>query len=194
MTHQLENDNVSLIPMTERNYHYLVEIIKEKDLLKYSPSDVSTEEKIEEYFEVALRNKNNKTAIPYLIYDKKSDRYAGSTRYGLINWKNKTLHIGWTWLGENFRGTGLNTHIKYLMLRYAFEELKFEKVEFRIDERNLRSRKAVEKLGAKLEGILRKDTFMPDGFRRNSCCYGIIKEEWREMKTKLEQRLSGSTQ
>ena len=72
--------------------------------------------------------------------------------------------------------------MKLLMLDYAFETLEFDKVEFRIDERNMKSRKAVEKLGATLEGILRKDTLMIDGFKRSTCCYGILKEEWLNIK------------
>jgi RimJ/RimL family protein N-acetyltransferase len=68
------------------------------------------------------------------------------------------------------------------MLQYAFETLEFEKVEFRIDERNGRSRKAVENIGGTLEGILRSDTVMIDGFRRNTCCYGILKSEWQDIK------------
>ena len=68
------------------------------------------------------------------------------------------------------------------MLQYVFEVLEFDKVEFRIDERNIRSRKAVEKLGATLEGILRKDTLMQDGFKRSTCCYGILKQEWPKIK------------
>ena len=68
--------------------------------------------------------------------------------------------------------------MKLLMLNYAFDEMDFEKVEFRIDERNTRSRKAVEKLGAKLEGILRKNVYLLDGYKRNTCCYGILREEW----------------
>jgi len=69
-----------------------------------------------------------------------------------------------------------------LMLSYAFEKMNFEKVEFRIDERNIRSRKAVEKLGASLEGILRKNVITKSDFRRSSCCYGILKEEWNDIK------------
>ena len=80
--------------------------------------------------------------------------------------------------------------MKYLMLEYTFETLDFEKVEFRIDERNMRSRRAVEKLGAQLEGILRKDTLMKDGYRRNTCCYGILKTEWPEIKKLLLNLIS----
>jgi RimJ/RimL family protein N-acetyltransferase len=72
--------------------------------------------------------------------------------------------------------------MKFLMLQYAFETLEFEKVEFRIDERNGRSRKAVQNIGGTLEGILRSDTLMNDGFRRNTCCYGILKSEWQSIK------------
>ena len=75
--------------------------------------------------------------------------------------------------------------MKYLMLTYAFETLDFEKVEFRIDERNKKSRKAVEKLSATLEGVLRKDTLMNDGFRRSTCCYGILKKEWPTIKSTI---------
>ena len=93
------------------------------------------------------------------------------------------MHIGWTWIGENFQGSGLNKQMKFLMLQYAFEALNFDKVEFRVDERNMKSRKAVEKIGGTLEGLLRKDTLMLDGFKRSTCCYGILKEEWPEIKS-----------
>ena len=75
--------------------------------------------------------------------------------------------------------------MKFLMLQYAFETLAFDKVEFRIDERNTASRKAVEKIGATLEGILRKDTLMLDDFKRSTCCYGILKEEWPHIKSTI---------
>jgi len=182
-TPTLENERVKLSPLTLDNYHNLISIAQEKDLIYYSPSDISTTEKLKSYVEVALDGFQNETVIPFIIFDKLKLKYAGSTRYGLINWKNKVLHIGWTWIGHEFQGSGLNMHMKFLMLQYAFETLEFEKVEFRIDDRNQKSRKAVEKLGATLEGILRKDTLMNEGYRRNTCCYGILKEEWPTIKT-----------
>lgn len=178
----LENERVILSPLTLDNYHHLIPIALEKDLVYYSPSDISTSEKLRDYTKVALEGFQNKTAMPFIIYDKQKKQYAGSTRFGLINWKNKLAHIGWTWIGHDFQGSGLNKHMKFLMLQYAFETLEFEKVEFRIDERNQKSRKAVEKLGATLEGILRKDTLMKDSFRRSTSCYGILKDEWSTIK------------
>ena len=164
------------------NYKNLEAIAQEKDLIFYSPSNISTPEKLRDYVQVAVDGYYHKTTIPFIIYDKEKQAYAGSTRFGLINWNNKVLHIGWTWIGHQFQGTGLNANIKFLMLQYAFETLDFEKVEFRIDERNNKSRRAVEKLDATLEGILRKDTLMKDGFRRSTCCYGILKAEWPNIK------------
>lgn len=178
----LENDVVRLSLLDLSNYKQLSEIANEKDLLQYSPSDISTSAALKDYVQFAMDGYSEKTDIPFIVFDKTKNAYAGSTRFGLINWHHKVLHIGWTWIGAEFQGTGLNKNMKFLMLHYAFEILEFEKVEFRIDERNIRSRKAVEKLGATLEGTLRSDTVMSNGFRRSTCCYGILKEEWDKIK------------
>jgi RimJ/RimL family protein N-acetyltransferase len=178
----LENNRVKLSILGLRNYNHLSSIAKEENLIQFSPSKIDTSEDLKAYVQTAVDAYYNKTAIPFIIFDKAKKAYAGCTRFGFINYKNKVLHIGWTWLGCEFQGTGLNTNVKFLMLQYAFEFLQFDKVEFRIDARNVVSRKAVEKLGAKLEGILRKDTLMLNGFKRSTCCYGILKEEWTDIK------------
>jgi RimJ/RimL family protein N-acetyltransferase len=178
----LENNRVKLSLLDLNNYEHLIPIANQDKLIQYSPSKISTQEDLKAYVQTAVDGYYHKTIIPFIIFDKQTQTYAGSTRFGLINWKNKVLHIGWTWIGKQFQGTGLNTNMKFLMLQYAFETLEFDKVEFRIDERNKASRKAVEKLGATLEGILRKDTLMLDGFKRSTCCYGILKEEWPEIR------------
>ena len=102
-----------------------------------------------------------------------------------INWRYSILEIGATWIGRSFHGTGLNMNMKFLMLQHAFETMNFEKVEFRVDERNIASRKAVEKIGGTYEGLLRRNVVLIDGFRRNTCCYGILKEEWEVLKTSV---------
>ena len=179
----LENDRVKLSLLDLSNYENLIYIADQDNLIQYSPSDISTPEKLKAYVQTAVDGYYHKTIIPFIVFDKQTQAYAGSTRFGLINWKNKLLHIGWTWIGKEFHGSGLNKHMKFLMLQYAFETLEFDKVEFRIDERNMASRKAVEKLNAKLEGVLRKDTLMLNGFKRSTCCYGILKEEWQKFKS-----------
>ncbi|WP_308991987.1 GNAT family protein [Mariniflexile litorale] len=181
----LENHRIKLSLLDLSNYKQLADISQQPNLLQYSPSKINTPDDFKVYVLDAVDAYYHKTAIPFIVFDKQTTRYAGCTRFGLINWKNKVLHIGWTWIGTQFQGTGLNKHMKFLMIQYAFEILKFDKIEFRVDERNIRSRKAVEKLGAKLEGILRKDTLMLDGFKRSTCCYGILNEEWDVIKQKV---------
>lgn len=177
-TPTLENDFVKLTPLTLGNYHLLLPIASQAKLVQYSPSDIASAEALRRYVEEAIVKERNLSAMPFIIYDKKKTIYAGSTRFMEMDFKNKVLHIGSTWIGREFHGTGLNGQVKLLMLNYAFNELYFEKVEFRIDERNVPSRRAVEKLGAKLEGVLRKNVYLMDGYKRNTCCYGILKEEW----------------
>ena len=178
----LENDYVELSPLTLDNYEYLYAIAEQKKLVRFSPSDIETPSTSKIYVQLALKQQKEKITVPFIIFDKKKKRYAGSTRYMNINVKNKVLEIGSTWIGEEFHGSGLNHQMKLLMLNHAFDEMGFEKVAFRIDERNIRSRKAIEKIGGVLEGIFRKDVYLLDGYKRNSCYYAVLKEEWKEIK------------
>lgn len=174
----LENRIVSLLPLQASHWEELWPVAQGLDLYKYGSTDISTPQKLKDYIQTALQEYREGKAIPFVIYDKARCTIIGSTRFGNIDEQNKVLHIGWTWISVESQGTGINKEIKHLMLDQAFGNMDFEKVEFRIDERNIRSRKAVEKLGARLEGILRRNVIVKDGFRRNSCCYGILREEW----------------
>lgn len=184
----LENDIVKLSLLDLSNYKHLIAIVKQDKLIQYSPSDIATPKTLKEYIAKAVDGYYHKTTIPFIIIDKRTNAYAGSSRFMNIDWDNKVLEIGATWIGKEFQGTGLNMNMKFLMLQYTFETLNFEKVEFRIDERNTRSRKAVEKIGATLEGVLRKNVYMLDGFKRDTCCYGILNEEWANLKTTIFER------
>jgi RimJ/RimL family protein N-acetyltransferase len=186
----LSNGRAKLLSLEPHHYRDLLPLSKQVDLYKYGPSDISTPKKLKSYLEVAFRLKEDGLALPFIVFDKKFNAFAGSTRFGHIDKRNKVVHIGWSWLGEDFRGSGLNQHIKYLMLQYAFEKMSYKKVEFRIDERNMASRKAVEKIGAQLEGILRSNVITKTGYRRNSCCYGILLSEWEELKKTVFKGIS----
>jgi len=178
----LQNKRAKLLYLEAHHYRDLLPISKDVDLYSFGPSDISSPKKLRAYLKEAIRLREIGSALPFIIFDKAQNRFAGSTRFGHIDKKNKVVHIGWTWLGANFRGSGLNAHIKFLMLQYAFEKLEYEKVEFRIDERNIASRKAVEKIGGVLEGVLRSQIITKNGIRRNSCCYGILRSEWPKIK------------
>jgi len=178
----LENDFVALYPLQKEDINKLEVIALEDNLTQYSPSFITSKEELYAFINNALASREKLTAIPFAIFDKAKEQFVGSTRFGNINTLNKVLHIGWTWISKSVQGTGVNKQMKFLMLQYAFEILEYEKVEFRVDERNIRSRIAVERIGGVLEGTLRKDTLMKDGFRRSTCCYGILKSEWSKTK------------
>ena len=125
------------------------------------------------------------------MFDKKSQKYAGSTRFYDIQLAYKTVQLGYTWYGSAFRGTGLNKHCKFLLLQFAFETLGLERVEFRADNNNERSIAAMKSIGCKVEGVLRSHMPMANNqVRRDSIVLSILKNEWfEEVKENLKQKL-----
>jgi len=182
----LENEFVRLEPLKMSHLDFLVPIAEQTpDLLKFSPSPFGDRAALQDYIQIALDEKSNLNRHPFVIFDKQKDKYAGSTSFADISAKNQRLEIGWTWIGKDFQGTGLNKNCKFLMLRYAFEILAFERVEFKADSRNLQSRRAIEKIGATYEGELRSHTLMNDGYRRHTVYYSILKDEWQAVKQNI---------
>ena len=118
-----------------------------------------------------------------------SGRVAGATRYLNMAPEHRGLEIGGTWYGADFQRTAVNTECKYLLLEYAFETLGCIRVQLKTDERNLRSQRAIERIGAKYEGILRNHMILPDGGYRDSVFYSIIDSEWPGVKKSLEEKL-----
>jgi RimJ/RimL family protein N-acetyltransferase len=182
----LENERSRLEPLTEAHFDALLPIaLAQPDLLRYSPSAFGTEESLKAYFGNALVARALEERYPFAIFDKQSGKYAGSTSFGNVADTHKRLEIGWTWIDADLQRSGLNRNNKFLMLRYGFETLGFERIEFRADSRNENSRRAMEALGASLEGELRSHTIMPDGFRRNTVFYSILKAEWAGIKQSI---------
>jgi N-acetyltransferase len=127
--------------------------------------------------------------IPFTTVDKTSGRAIGMTTFMNIKLENLKVEIGSTWLAQSFQGTAINPEAKLLMLGYAFESLGCNAVELRTHEKNLQSRAAIEKLGAKLDGILRNDMVMANGTIRNTAVYSITKDEWPSVRVALLNRL-----
>ncbi|MCU0421575.1 MAG: GNAT family N-acetyltransferase [Bacteroidia bacterium] len=187
----LENERVKLTPLTESDYHNLLPFaLHEPDIWRYSLIQAGSPEKLKIYIEKAISDRKNKYAYPFLVFDKLTKAYAGSTRFYDIQIDNLALQLGFTWYGKTFQGTGLNKHCKYLLLAFAFEELGFMRVEFRADEDNKRSIAAMKSIGCKTDGILRSNAFKPDGTRRNSIVLSILEDEWTsEVKKQLFLKL-----
>jgi RimJ/RimL family protein N-acetyltransferase len=130
------------------------------------------------------------TDLPFVAVHLESGRVAGATRYLDMRPAHRGLEIGGTWYGLEFQRTAVNTECKYLLLQYAFESLNCIRVQFKADQRNERSLRAIERIGAKREGILRNHMVLPDGRFRNSVYYSILDSEWPMVKVKLEDKLS----
>jgi RimJ/RimL family protein N-acetyltransferase len=129
------------------------------------------------------------TDLPFVAVHLESGRVAGATRYLDMRPAHRGLEIGGTWYGLEFQRTAVNTECKYLLLQYAFESLGCIRVQFKADQRNERSLRAIERIGAKREGILRNHMVLPDGRFRNSVYYSILDSEWPMVKVKLEEKL-----
>lgn len=186
----LEDMRTRLEPLEDKHFDLLLPIaLGEPDLLKYSPSPFGSREKFQQYFHLAYNQRAAEKRYAFAIFDKLKGKYAGSTSMGEIFNEHLRLQLGWTWMGSEFRGSGLNRHCKFLLLRYIFETLNFERVEFFTDSRNERSKKAITGIGGKLEGELRSHMLLPDGHRRNTLIYGMLKAEWRENKVLLLQKM-----
>ncbi|MDN3674060.1 GNAT family protein [Flavobacterium branchiarum] len=188
----LEDDLVLLRPLQKTDVDNLLEIsLNEPETWEYSLIRANGKENLENYIDIALKARDNKVEFPFIVFDKKSGKYAGSTRFYDMNISFKTLQLGYTWYGSAFRGTGLNKHCKYLLLQYAFETLGMDRVEFRADNNNQRSVAAMKSIGCRVEGVLRNHmpTFGSE-VRRDTIILSILREEWfSEVKDNLKQKL-----
>jgi len=189
---RLENARVLLRELTEQDVQHLVTFsLNEPENWTYGLENAAGEENLRAYIANALDGKRSGQSYPFIIFDKHTQTFAGSTRYYQINPKHKRLAIGYTWLGNKYKRTGLNIHIKYLMLEYAFEILHMERVEFMADVMNENSILSILALGATKEGIMRSHAEKPDGHRRDTAVFSILKKEWLEhVKPSLLQKIS----
>ncbi|HRG53675.1 MAG TPA: GNAT family protein [Bacteroidia bacterium] len=188
----LEDDVVLLRPLKKEDIallsHYSVD---EPELWWASPSIIAGEENFKKHLEEALKFKEEKKEYPFIVYDKRTKEYAGSTRFYDIQLLNQSLQLGYTWYGKKFQATGLNKHCKFLLLSFAFEQMNMERVEFRAHSKNERSIAAMKSIGCVEEGILRKMTPMQGGRgRRDTIVLSILKEEWESgVKENLRKKL-----
>ncbi|MEO8675096.1 MAG: GNAT family protein [Casimicrobiaceae bacterium] len=142
------------------------------------------------YVDTALKELDAGASLPFVTFDRASGKAVGSTRFMNIEAPHRRLEIGTTWIGKSFQRTAINTEAKYLMLRHAFETLKCIAVDLRTHEKNVQSRAAIERLGARLDGLLRNHRILPDGSLRNTATYSIVEAEWPAVKARLEARLA----
>lgn len=187
----LEDDTVILRPLRVEDYDHLLHFsIEEPEIWKFSLVPASSPQKMEHYIRIAIDARAAGKEYPFIVWDKRSNQYAGSTRFYDIQLDNKMLQLGYTWYGKDFQGTGLNKHCKFLLLSFAFETLGMERVEFRADNDNARSIRAMKGIGCTVEGVLRSNGYKYDGQRRDSIVLSILKNEWfNTVKAALQKKL-----
>jgi RimJ/RimL family protein N-acetyltransferase len=182
----LKGKRVELIPMEISHAEQLFEAGNYADIWTYMSVKIREKEDMEKVVLSALAAKEQGTEFPFVVVDLETNRVIGSTRLLNISKQNKNAEIGWTWYTPSVWRTRVNTECKYLLLQYCFEALDMIRVQFKTDGRNERSQKAILRLGAVQEGILRKDRIVADGYIRDSVVFSILKEEWPSVKQRLE--------
>lgn len=174
---------VRLEPMTESHIPALAEIGVGQTFWGFMLyGDINSVDDMKNWVQDILARAETGTDLPFVAIHLASGRVAGATRYLNIMPKDRGLEIGGTWYGTDFQRSAVNTECKYLLLQHAFETLKCIRVQLKTDSRNERSQKAIERIGAAKEGVLRNHMILPDGRFRNSVFYSVLDTEWPGVK------------
>lgn len=175
----LENERVLLRPIQENDFDNLLTFsLNEPEIWKYGLVTAAGKENLKNYITTAVKNLNDKKEYPFIVFDKKANSYAGSSRFYDIQQPWLTSQLGYTWYGAAFQRTGLNRHCKLLLLTYVFETWRLERLEFRADANNAPSIAAMKAIGCVEEGIFRNHMPTASGGRRDSIILSILKTEW----------------
>ena len=175
----LENERVLLRPLQVSDGSLLGHYVNEEpDLWQYSLAAINNNADLENYIQMVIEARENKTSYAFIVFDKLLNTYVGCTRFYDIQLNFQTTQIGYTWYSKKCWGTKLNENCKFLLLQLAFDQIGFERVEFRADNNNKRSIAAMQKIGCTVEGVLRNHLPMPNGKRRDSIVLSILKEQW----------------
>jgi N-acetyltransferase len=190
----LERGPVRLRPLAAEDAPLLIEAARDGELWSLGFTTIGGPDTMARWVDLALAARAEGRALPFVVEHPPSGRVIGSTRYLNVDLANHRLEIGNTWYAASHQRSQVNTTCKILLLAHAFERLRAVAVEFRTDERNVRSRQAILDLGAHHDGVLRHHMIMPDGWLRNTYVFSILREEWPGVRDRLEARLARHAQ
>lgn len=186
----IEGQIVRLISLNESHLIELELLAKDKRIWEFYPFDGTVSNRFYGFYNLTLKERENGTRFPFVIFHKEDNIIIGSTSYLDIQQQHRKLEIGATWLHPDYWATDVNLECKLLLLTHCFEELKTVRVQLKTDENNLRSRKAIEKIGGQFEGVLRNEMIRYNNTKRDSAFYSIIDEEWIAKKQNLKELLN----
>jgi RimJ/RimL family protein N-acetyltransferase len=181
----LEGRIVRLEPLRRDHLDGLAEVAFEPALWQYTLARPVDAAGLEAWIGAALANAEAGIEVPFATIDRATERAIGSTRYLNIVPEHRRFEIGWTWLATSAQRTGANREAKLLQLTHAFEGLGANRVEFKTDSLNDKSRTALLGIGASFEGIFRNHMVMPDGRLRHSAYYSVTREDWPTVRSRL---------
>lgn len=185
----LEDNLIILEPLTADHIKAMRLLSNEPDIWTWYTEDLTNPDDLEKWMTSRLEESKHGEKMSYAVILKESGKVIGASSFGHIDWTEKCIEIGWTWLGKEYIGAGINKHMKFLMLKHAFETMGIQRLELRTDETNARSRRAMEKIGAKYDGVLRYHRSTQGNRRRNTVIYSIIEPEWPEVKSSIFSEL-----
>ncbi|MEC1969980.1 GNAT family protein [Bacillus cereus] len=160
-----------------------------RDIWAYLISKMDSVQDMQQYVQKAIKGYGRGTQIPFIVVDQQSNKIVGSTRLYNISVEDKTVELGQTWYHPSVQRTSINTECKYMLLQCAFEKLHMLRVQIKTDARNEKAQRAIERLGAVKEGVLRNERKLPNGYVRDAVVYSIISSEWPGVKEQLLEKL-----
>ncbi|HYK73141.1 MAG TPA: GNAT family protein [Pseudoneobacillus sp.] len=186
---ELTGETVKLLPMELEHISDLWEAAKPEEIWEFTSGIVTSIEECSNMVESAIADREKGISYPFVIREIESNRIVGSTRFLDISPFHKSVEIGWTWYHPSVWRTRVNTECKFLLLEHAFEKWNLNRVQLKTDARNVRSQKAIERIGGVKEGILRQDRVIHNGFIRDTVFYSFLKEEWPQVREQLLSKL-----
>ncbi|PDY83033.1 GNAT family N-acetyltransferase [Bacillus cereus] len=160
-----------------------------RDIWAYLISKMDTVQDMQQYVQKAIKAYGAGKDLPFVVVDQKKNEIAGSTRLYNISVEDKIVELGQTWYDPSVQRTSINTECKYMLLEYAFEKLHMLRVQIKTDVRNEKAQRAIERLGAVKEGVLRNERKLPSGHVRDAVVYSVIASEWPVVKERLLEKL-----
>jgi N-acetyltransferase len=185
----LDGEQITLRPLTREDGPAIVEAASDGKLWELFYTAVPSADEIETYLDSAFTQKSYGRAMPFVVIDRRNDRLVGATRYMRMNRDARRLEIGTTFYAQSVQRSAINSAAKLLLLAHAFEVMDCLCVQLRTDTFNFASQRAIERLGAKKDGVLRSHGFTK-GRARDAVVYSILAHEWEGVRRNLEMRLA----